>query len=228
MRKVVAAVVAHPDDEILGCGATLAKHSSLGDEVYVLILAEGLTSRDSKRNREIHAQSLDWLSHAAKKANDVLGVNTLFMHDFPDNRMDALNLLDVVKIIEAFFLKYRPSRVYTHHHDDVNVDHRITHQAVMTATRPIPGQCIKELLTFETMSSSEWQFSGDIFRPNYYEDISIFLEKKMLALQCYENEMRPWPHSRSYEALEALAKYRGASVGLSAAEAFYLCRGIYE
>lgn len=228
MTKKILVIAAHPDDEVLGCGATIAKHIAKGDQVHVLILAEGLTSRAIKRDRDLEKNALSDLAIAAKKANDILGVSSLELLNFPDNRMDGVDLLDVVKVVENFIDKYIPSRIYTHFHNDVNVDHRIVHNAVVTATRPLPGQAVKEVLTFEVMSSTEWQITGDRFRPNWFEKIDDYLSKKLEALHAYASEMRDWPHSRSYQAIEHLAKLRGATIGVEAAEAFELCRGIYE
>lgn len=225
MVKVLI-IAAHPDDEVLGCGGTIARHVQSRDEVHVLILAEGLTSRDKERERDKRADELSALAQAAREAGRILGVQSVELHDFPDNRMDSLELLDVVKVIEAAIDKYKPDAVYTHHAGDVNIDHRIVHQAVVTACRPLPGQCVKTLLFFEVLSSTEWQTPGSApaFMPNYFVEISDFLDKKLKALEAYRNEMRDWPHPRSLKAVEHLARWRGASAGVEAAEGFILGR----
>lgn len=227
MRILV--IAAHPDDEVLGCGGTIARHVQQGDEVHVLILAEGLTSRDGQRNREKFEGELSLLAQSAQEANRLLGVHSLALHDFPDNRMDSIDLLDVIKVIEKHLAIYTPDAVYTHHAGDVNVDHRVVHQAVVTACRPFPGQSIKRLLFFEISSSTEWQVpaSAPAFLPNYYVDVSQTLSLKMHALEAYESEMRPWPHPRSLQAVEYLARWRGATVGVGAAEAFILGRQMW-
>lgn len=226
-NRSIGVIAAHPDDEILGCGATIAKHVAQGDRVHVLIMAEGLTSRDNERQRARHQAELNELAQAAQRANDIIGVQSLKLLDFPDNRMDGIELLDVVKAIEAFIGEYRCERIYTHHAMDVNIDHRIVHHAVLTACRPVPGQCVRELLCFEVPSSTEWQSPlGQTFSPNWYEDVSDFYSKKYEALQHYEMEMRSWPHSRSIKAVECLARWRGANVGCDYAEAFELVRCI--
>ncbi|MNI72395.1 GlcNAc-PI de-N-acetylase [compost metagenome] len=166
---------------------------------------------------------------SAQKANRILGVKSLELYDFPDNRMDQLDLLDVTKVIEGFINKYKPDIVYSHHIGDVNIDHRCIHQATVTACRPIPGNHrVKQLLFYEVSSSTEWQTpaSGVPFVPNWFEDISETLEQKLRALEEYESEMRPWPHSRSIQAVEYLARWRGATIGRNAAEAFVLGRYI--
>ncbi|MED1642041.1 PIG-L family deacetylase [Brevibacillus agri] len=228
MSKSILVIAAHPDDEVLGCGGTIARHVSEGDKVHVVILAEGLTSRDPSRNREEREEELSLLGEAAKKANSILGVHVLRLHNFPDNRMDSLHLLDVTKTVENFIEEFQPEIVYTHHGGDVNIDHRIIHQAVITATRPIFPHTVKTLLFFETASSTEWMPMGSApgFHPNWFVDISKSLGKKLKALEAYESEMRAWPHSRSIKALEHLAYWRGASSGVNAAEAFFLGRNI--
>jgi len=219
-------IAAHPDDEVLGCGGTIAKHLQNGDEVHVLILAEGVTSRDEVRERESRAGELSQLAQAAQEAGRILGVKSVELYDFPDNRMDSVDLLDVVKVVERAIDKYKPDMVYTHHAGDVNIDHRIVHQAVVTACRPLPGQCVKTLLFFEVPSSTEWQIPGSApaFLPNYFVDISDCLDKKFQALKAYESEIRSWPHPRSLTAVEHLARWRGSMVGVEAAEGFVLGR----
>lgn len=224
----VLIVAAHPDDEILGCGGTIAMHVKSGDEVSVVILAEGVTSRAEKRDRKKDSKKLADLSKIALEANQLLGVKSLFLHDFPDNRMDSLDRLDVVKVVEKYVEKFKPSIIYTHHFGDLNIDHQIVNQAVITACRPFPGQTVKKLLFFEAASSTEWQIQGSssVFLPNWFVDISDTLDLKLHALQIYNSEMRRYPHSRSIKALECLAKWRGASVGVYAAEAFVLGRNL--
>jgi LmbE family N-acetylglucosaminyl deacetylase len=221
-KQNVLVIAAHPDDEVLGCGGTIAKHVKNGDDVTVVILAEGITSRDSVRDKDKRAKKLSHLASVAIKANNILGVKKILMHNFPDNRMDSLDRLDVIKTVEHFINKFNPLIVYTHHSGDVNIDHRIIHEAVVTACRPIPGFCVKQLLFFEIASSTEWQpsLSNFYFMPNWFVDISEFIDLKMKALDAYSSEMREYPHARSLKALEHLARWRGASVGVEAAEAF--------
>lgn len=212
-------VAAHPDDEILGCGAAMAKHAAQGDSVHVLILAEGITSRDGAQNQ---SGALSALAQDAQKANDILKVASLTLEKFPDNRMDSVALIEVVKAIEKKIAEVKPTTVYTHFCGDLNVDHRVTHQAVLTACRPLPGQSVKTILSFEVRSSTEWGLTP--FVPNLYIDVSEHLSAKLKALACYESEMRPFPHSRSIEAIEHLARSRGAEAGVNAAEAFCVQR----
>jgi LmbE family N-acetylglucosaminyl deacetylase len=230
MKKSVLVVAAHPDDEVLGCGATMALHKRRGDRVHVLILAEGLTSRDPERNRNRQSAGLQALAQSARKANKILGVQSLTLGSFPDNRMDSIDRLDVIKAIEASIAKVKPSVVYSHHAGDVNIDHRIVHDAVVAACRPQPGHPVKQMLFFEVASSTEWRppKSAVAFQPNWFVDVSSTLQKKLTALNAYKTEMRSWPHARSIKALEHLARWRGASIGTSAAEAFILGRRISD
>lgn len=222
----VAVIAAHPDDEILGCGAAIAQHVLAGDEVRVLIMAEGITARDTSRNLDKHITEIQELRKVAEAANKSLGVSNLTLKEFPDNRMDSVALIEVVKEVENFIFDYRPSLVYSHHGGDLNIDHQVVHKAVLTACRPVPQQCVETLLFFEVNSSTEWQSpsSGTAFQPNWFVDASKTLEKKIKALQTYHCEMKDWPHSRSIEAVTALARWRGASMGWEAAEAFVLGR----
>lgn len=224
MSRSVAVVAAHPDDEVLGCGATMAKHVAAGDEVHVLILAEGATSRDELRDEVARSRELAALQEAAKSAAHLLGVSTIEFGGFPDNRMDAADFLDVVKRVESFMLRFAPDIVYTHHQGDMNLDHGITQRAVATALRPVSGQGFSTLLQFEVPSSTEWGpiATGQPFVPNWFEDVSGFLAVKLAALEIYGAEMREFPHPRSREYVEAMARIRGATAGILAAEAFLL------
>lgn len=221
-------IAAHPDDEVLGCGATIARLVSEEWVVHVLIVAEGATSRSVKRDILMHQVELYDLAKCAKAANNILGSTSIKFHSLPDNRMDRVELLDVVKLVEAEINRYKPCLVLTHHAGDVNIDHKVLHDAVVTACRPQPQHSVKNLLFFEVPSSTEWRpaASGMYFAPNYFYDVTDFLEKKLEALRAYEPEMRSFPHPRSIKAVEHLARWRGATVGCEAAEAFMLGRSI--
>jgi LmbE family N-acetylglucosaminyl deacetylase len=217
-------LAAHPDDEILGCGGTIARLRKAGEEVRVVILGEGVTSRQgapSDVDRELRE-----LRAAAIAANAAVGVSDLHFEGLPDNKFDSLPLLDVVKRIERHVEEFHPVRIFTHSASDLNIDHKILHLAALTASRPLPGQSVRELFFFEVRSSTEWNFSdgGAAFQPRSYWDISGTLADKQKALKAYQSEMRPWPHSRSLEAVEALARHRGAEAGVDAAEAFVVGR----
>lgn len=224
--STVLVVAAHPDDEVLGCGGTIAHHADTGDQVQVLIVAEGATSRLQQRDREQATDELSALGQATQQAGAILGAQGVELLDLPDNRLDSLDRLDLIKHIEERIARHQPQVVYVHHAGDVNVDHRLLHEAVVTACRPMPGQPVRRLLSFEVASSTEWQPPGSAppFQPNWFVDISAQWPRKREALDVYASEMRPWPHARSLEALEHLAHWRGAQVGVEAAEAFCLLR----
>lgn len=220
--KTILVVAAHTDDEALGCGGTIAKHVADGDIVHAVFMADGVTSRSAVTQADLQCRLA-----AAEVAHAILGIREIHYLGLPDNRLDSLPLLDVVQPLEAILREVVPEVVYTHHHGDLNVDHRITHQAVMTACRPIPGSSVKEIYAFEVMSSTEWNTSMPApFVPNYFVDISEFLETKLKALEAYRLEMREAPHSRSVEHLDHLAQHRGNSVGVDAAEGFVVVRAI--
>ena len=226
MNKSIFIVAAHPDDEVLGCGGTIARHADAGDQVRVLIVAEGATSRQQQRDRNQASDELSALAQAAQQAGAILGAQGVELLDLPDNRLDSLDRLDLIKQIEERIARHQPQVVYVHHAGDVNIDHRRLHEAVVTACRPTPGQPVRRLLSFEVASSTEWQPPGSApaFQPNWFVDISAQWPRKRKALEAYASEMRPWPHARSIQAVEHLARWRGAQVGVEAAEAFCLLR----
>jgi len=220
VTKTVLVVAAHPDDETLGCGATLAKHAVCGDTVYVIFMADGVGSR-LFNSPEDEA----YRSSAAESACAILGVHSIDHFGFKDNRLDSYDLLDLVQRLESKLAIINPDIIYTHNASDLNVDHRLTYQTVMTACRPLPGSNLRAILSFEVPSSTEWSPSHlPPFKPNYFVDIGGYLERKLDALNEYQLEMRAFPHARSLEAIEYLARYRGASVGMTSAESFFVER----
>lgn len=218
-------VAAHADDEALGCGGTIARLTAAGTRVSVLLMADGIGARHAERDAAAAAE-LKARRAAAEKAMKVLGAE-MESFDFPDNKMDEVPILDVARRLEEVIARRKPDTVLTHFGGDLNVDHRMTLEAVATACRPQPGHCVRSILMFEVPSSTEWRVGApSAFVPNLYVDISAHLDRKLESLRCYASEMRPWPHSRSLEAVEALAKWRGASVGVAAAEAFMVGRAL--
>jgi N-acetylglucosamine malate deacetylase 1 len=222
----ILVIAAHPDDEVLGCGGTIAKYSEKGHKIHIAFLSDGVFSRSGKN--KVKNEELARRKKAARKACKILGANSLSFENFPDNSMDTVPLLNITKKIEMLINKHKPSMIFTHHSGDINIDHKIIHQAVITACRPQKGHTVKTLLFFEVPSSTEWQISGSgtIFSPNWFEDISETYNKKILALEAYEEEMREWPHPRSIKGVSYLNKWRGGIVGVNAAEAFMLGRKI--
>jgi len=226
MVDTVAVIAAHPDDEVLGCGGTIARLAQEGCLVHILLMADGESSRMGSVREVSDVELLAGRNSAAVRACAILGCASVQLLALPDNRMDSLVLLDVVKQIEVFINTYRPTTVFTHHSGDVNIDHRVVHEAVIAACRPQPMFSVRELLFFEVPSSTEWRppSSANMFNPNWFVDISQTLQLKLQALQAYQDELRPFPHPRSIKAVEALAQWRGATVGVNAAEGFVLGR----
>ena len=212
-------IVAHTDDEALGCSGTIAKHVAKGDAVHLLFMTDGVASRvGSKNNAEERLT-------AAQDAAQILGVSSFTSLNFPDNKMDSISLLDVVKKIEDKISQLQPEVIYTLHIGDLNIDHQITHKAVITACRPQPDFCVKEIYAFEVLSSTEWQTPGvRPFNPNVFVDITDYIEIKKQVLKVYSEEMRQPPHSRSIDNALRLNALRGNSVGVDYAEAFISIR----
>lgn len=222
MNKTILVIAAHADDEVIGCGGTIARHVAEGCSVHVVFMADGVTSRPGVEPGELQVRQ-----SAAQQALAILGVHHTQSLGLPDNRMDTLPLLEVVQQVEPIINQVRPHLIYTHYHGDLNVDHRITHQAVMTACRPVPGLTVKEIRCFEVLSSTEWGAPAFApFEPEIFVDISCYLDIKCAALEAYGGEMRDVPHSRSVAHAEILARHRGHCVGLKAAEAFVLARKV--
>jgi len=219
-------VAAHPDDEVLGCGGTIHRLVQSGASVNILFLSDGVSSRGTKD--DLYKLELDKRRQNAIEASKILRANTPIFLDFPDNQLDTVPLLSIVKSIESAIANYEPDTVITHFGNDLNVDHRIASDAVVVACRPQETSPVKSVLFFEVPSSTEWQMENGqpTFAPNYFVDINEHIEFKLRALRCYSMELRTWPHSRSIEAVEHLCRWRGASVGVGAAEAFMLGRQI--
>jgi len=223
--KTILVIAAHPDDEALGCGGTIARLTSEGNYVYTLILCEGLTSRDTSRDRNKREEEIRELKKQAEEANKILGVKKVYTFDFPDNRFDTVPLLDIVKTIEKIKEDIKPDIVFTHHYGDLNIDHQITFRAAMTAFRPTKDESVKEIYSFEIPSSTEWNvLSSTCFMPDYFVNINKSLDIKINALKEYETEIRDSPHPRSLKAVELNAKQWGVKMGFEAAEAFKTIR----
>ncbi len=222
-------IAAHPDDEVLGCGGTLASLAALGkhNEIRVGILGEGISSRYARRE-QTPRRALSRLQAQARAANAAWSARAVEFGGLPDNRFDSVPLLEIVKRVERWIEAWQPEVIYTHHPGDLNIDHSLTFRAVLTATRPMAGTPVKELYAFEVPSSTEWAFARvePAFRPNVFVDVSKTIDVKVRALQCYEEEVRAFPHPRSPEALRVMARRWGSTVGLQYAEAFELIRSV--
>ena len=222
-NDVVLVVVAHTDDETIGMGGTIKKHTEKGDEVIVMSMTNGVGSRDFCDKNDI-----DKRFKASDMASQILGFTWIERNNYPDNEMDTCSTLEIVKRIEKVKNKHNPSIVYFHSAADLNVDHRVLSSAVLTAFRPQPGDSCKELRVFEVPSATDFGHESIIgrFLPNLFIDISETWRHKMSALEGYSNEIREYPHTRSLEGIENLAKLRGSQNGLKMAEAFQIIRKI--
>lgn len=220
MCKTVLIVAAHADDEALGCGGAIARHAAEGDNVYAVFMADGVSSRALSTKKDLEGRNV-----AAERARKILGIKKCFYLGLPDNRMDSVPMIEIVRALEPIVQMLKPTIVYTHHDGDLNIDHRITHQALITACRPAPNFSVREIYAFEIMSSTEWSApTSKPFVPNHYVDITEYLDTKLESLAAYAVEMRAEPHSRSIAHLKNLAHHRGNSVGMLAAEAFLTIR----
>ena len=224
MKKILI-IAAHPDDEVLGCGGTVARLIKEGNEAYTAILGEGVTGRDELRDSDNRKNEIKKLQKDLKIANRVLGIKRVIALDIPDNRFDTVPFLEIVKKVEKIKNELRPDIVFTHFKNDLNIDHRITYEAVLTATRPMADEGVKEIYSFEILSSTEWNFPPT-FNPNTFYDISSTVGLKIKAMEKYKNEIRKYPHPRSVEGININAKYWGLRTGLNLAEAFIRVRSV--
>ena len=220
-------VAAHPDDEILACGGTLARALSEGAEVCVLFLGEGVSARfpfgsyDSENFRE----ESNHRTESAKNALRVLGISNSIFGERYCCQFDTLPQITLTKEIEAIMDQFRPTILFTHNPSEVNIDHRLTYEAVEAACRPTRSFIPSQIYTFELVCSGNWTFETT-FKPNVFVDVTSFWEKKIAAWHCYAGEARPFPFPRSDVGLETLAHYRGMQVAIDKAEAFRLMRAV--
>lgn len=224
-KKKILIIAAHPDDEVLGCFGTVARLIQEGYEAYTLILGEGKTSRDEKRVIKDREVDIKILNNEIQKANDIIGIKEIFIESFPDNRFDSVDLLDIIKVISKIKNKIKPDIIFTHFENDLNIDHQITYQAVLTATRPVNGETVKEIYSFEVLSSTEWNYPLS-FIPDTFFDISETMDLKLNAMKEYSSELCEYPHPRSLKGIKLNANYQGMRVGKQYVEAFKSIRVI--
>ena len=235
----VLVIAAHPDDEVLGMGGTITKYVKNGDSVKIIIMATGVFSRRSSNNMNANVYEVDDsilekmskqvqnLQKDAIKASKIMGVKDIEFLDFPDNEMDKKSNLEITKKIESIILEFKPDIVFTHSQHDVNIDHRMIYDATITATRPFSKFKVKEVISFEVPSSTEWYFPSK-FSPNMFIDINKELPTKIKALSAYKTEINNFPHPRSTEGIEVIAKHWGTVSGFNASEAFYIVRQLKD
>ena len=217
----ILVVSTHPDDEVLGCGGLIARHTIRGDEVRVLIVTRGAEDIFDPRVIETTRREL-------KKAHQLLGVKKVEFLDFPAPKLDGVPGHLLADALSKSFITFKPDLLLLPHFGDLHSDHRAVFHAALVAARPIHENNINRIMCYETLSETEWAppYAADAFIPNVFVDISEFLTLKLEAMSCYQSQLKEFPHSRSIKALEALAHYRGASVHLNAAEAFSIVREI--
>jgi LmbE family N-acetylglucosaminyl deacetylase len=225
-------IAAHPDDEVLGCGATMARISSENGVVQSMFLTNGESSRFPSLHHASGEQDekIARRMESAQSAALILGSLPPKFYSFPDNSLDSVPLLEIAKTIEEVIQEFRPSRIFTHYSGDLNIDHQKVHEATLVACRPQSGNVVEEIICFEIPSSTEWRSPtlGLNFSPNFFVSAKGFESKKFEALTAYGSEMREFPHPRSKEAISALMTWRGSTSNLHSAEAFVLARGIYQ
>ncbi|WP_338668959.1 PIG-L deacetylase family protein [Pseudodesulfovibrio methanolicus] len=223
----VLVVAAHHDDEVLGCGGTMARLAEAGHPVVSAVLGQGAVCRESAMDASEREAVEAMMARQAAAAARVLGAKFVQTGMFPDNAFDSVPLLDIVRCVESVIERVRPQLILTHHGGDLNVDHRLTARAVQTAARPLPGSGVRTILAFEVLSSTEWTpVEEPGFRPDVFVDVAARLDRKIEAMGCYESELQAFPHPRSEGGIRHLAGFRGGSAGLAAAEGFALVRSV--
>jgi len=208
----ILVICAHPDDEAVSCGGVISKHSKQNDEIYVCVVSEGVSAQYSEKN------AIETRREHSLKAGKILGIKKYFFHDLPDAKLDTVPQLEVNKIIESIIQKIKPEIVYTHFAKDLNKDHSIVHDSTLVACRPSKTPFIKKIYAYEVFGSTL------DFKPDYYVDITKFIEKKINALSEYKTETIS--QTRKPDTIKKLAEFRGIEVNLQFAEGFKLLREV--
>lgn len=227
MIKKILVVAAHPDDELLGCGATLLRFRKQGCKIKVIFLTDGESSRSNTKNLDkliyIRKKNAELVSRKAKFVLPVFG-------KFKDNQLDKESLLHITQFIEKEIKKFKPDTIFTHYENDLNVDHQQAYNAVNIACRPLTKTFVKNIYSFEIPSNTNLiltRKNKKLYNPNFFVDIKDFIDRKLSLLKIYKSELRKWPHTRSLKGVKNLAEYRGSQVGLKYAEAFTSIREIH-
>ena len=227
-------IVAHPDDEVLGMGGTIAKYSSNGDKISIVYLTTGITSRRNSgystkssyeisiKDQKLMDKEIKKLKIDALKSNKILGITDSVFYDFPDNELDSISRLKIIKVIEKEIEKNKPDIIFTNHYGDLNIDHKLVYECCLTACRPI-NKITPQLFSFGVISSMEWNYPIS-FNPNYFVNISKNISVKIRAMKAYHNELKKFPHPRSVANIEITAKKWGSVCGKQYAEAFEIIR----
>ena len=219
----IIVVAPHADDEILGCGGVIAKHVNDGNNVYVIIATNG-------NNGAPELFSMDQVEATKKEAvlsHKLLGIKETIFLDFPAPALNSYPQYKIALAFKSVFDKYKPKTIYIPHPGDLHLDHAAVYRASLVAARPIGDYSIDLILCYETLSETEWTPGSDrSFVPNYFVDISEYIDLKLLAMQQYKSQLRDYPSSRSLKALEALSMLRGSTIEHDNAEAFFVERQI--
>ena len=214
-------VAAHPDDEVLGCGGLIAKLVNQDEQVRVIFVAEGSSCRHNALTDEAQ-EEIDYRNQCGIEAMKSLGVNDYYFYNLPCGRLDREPLIEIAKIIEKEIVDYEPTTILTHSRNDVHNDHKIIFKATVQATRPV-GKTVKNLLSFEILSSSEWSYT-ETFKPNVFVNITSTIDVKINAMHCYSTEQPKRPHPRSDQVIKSLATMRGSQSGADYSEGFEMIR----
>jgi LmbE family N-acetylglucosaminyl deacetylase len=217
MKKILV-ICAHPDDETLGLGGTIVKHSQNGDQVFVVIFADGESARNNSKKNIVMRKN------QAKKVASILGIKKIKFLDYRDQILDTISSLVLAKKLEKIIKEWNPDTIYTHFWGDVNQDHKKIFDITLIAARPTPNSNIQRLICYETPSSTEW--GNESFKPNLFVEITPFLKKKIDAVEVYKNEIHEYPHPRSEKSIVTRSNFWGSSVGVMNAEAFIVLRDI--
>jgi LmbE family N-acetylglucosaminyl deacetylase len=221
MQKNILIIAPHPDDEVLGCGATIAKYASLGHTLYVLVATRG--------SKNLYTDDrIENVRNEALNAHNVLGVTKTFFLDFPAPELDTVPISDISREISKIIAEFKINVLFLPHRGDIHNDHKVIFNAGLVAARPVGNYTVKDIYCYETLSETEWAapFADDAFIPNLYIDISDSMHLKIEAIKCFKSQLKEFPNPRSIETIEALAKFRAATVGFKSAEAFMIIRQI--
>lgn len=216
-KRKILVIAPHPDDEVLGCGGTIAKYSKQGDEVYLCVITKAYTpdwSEEFIKNRPKEVE-------AAKR---ILGIKRVYFLDFPTVKLDTVPQKELIEAISWVIKEVGPEALYLPHIGDINNDHRLVFESALVASRPFSAPTVKRILSYETLSETEYGTMLKVFIPNVYEDISGIFDLKLKAMKVYKDQLKSFPHPRSLEAIEVLAKKRGSEARFNLAEAFMLIR----
>ncbi len=221
MTKNILVIAPHPDDEVLGCGATMAKYASAGHKVFVLVATRG-------SNKLYADDRIENVRNEALNAHKILGVTKTYFLDFPAPELDTIPLYIISGEFSKVITDVNAEILFLPHRGDIHNDHKVVFDAGLVAARPVQNCSVKEIYTYETVSETEWAMpmGSEVFIPNVYENVTAFFELKSKAFSCFKSQLREFPNPRSIKNLLALANYRGATVGFEIAEAFFQVRRI--